>query len=86
MPPDKIQLTVVVNGQEAPVEGNANAPLHTIVAKALADTQNTGQGPDNWELRDGNGVVLDLGAKVGSFGFEAGTRLFLNLKAGIGGA
>jgi Protein of Unknown function (DUF2604) len=86
MPPDKIEIVVVVNGQQAPVTANHNAPLRTIVEKALHDTGNTGQGPENWELRDANGTLLDLGAKVGSFDFPPGVRLFLNLKAGIGGA
>lgn len=85
MPPNKIEIVVVVNGQPAHITANANAPLRSIIEKALHDTGNAGQGPENWELRDGNGALLDLGAKIGSFDFQPGVRLFLNLKAGIGG-
>lgn len=86
MPPNTIEIVVVVNGQQAPISANANAPLHTIIEKALHDTGNTGQGPENWELRDSNGTLLDVNAKIESFHFAPGVRLFLNLKAGIGGA
>jgi len=82
---DKITLVVVVNGAPTVVEANVNAPLHSIIGKALEQTNNTGQPPENWELRDGAGQILDLGAKIGSFGFPSDTRLFLNLKAGVGG-
>lgn len=81
----KIELTVIVNGQPTGVEANLNAPLHTIVPKALEQTGNTGQPPENWELRDSAGNLLDGSRKIETFGFEPGTHLFLNLKAGIGG-
>lgn len=82
---DKITLTVVVNGSPTEVEGNANAPLKTVVVKALEQTGNVGQPPDNWELRDSAGNELDQDRKIGSFGFAAGVQLFLNLRAGVGG-
>lgn len=82
---NKIKLVVVVNGAPTVVEANLNAPLRTVVGQALDQTNNTGQPPENWELRDGAGQILDLGAKIGSFGFGADTRLFLNLRAGVGG-
>jgi hypothetical protein len=85
MPGNKIELTVVVNGQETVVEGNVNAPLQTIIPRALDQTGNSGQPPENWELRDAQGTLLDTGKKIGTFNFTADTRLFLNLKAGVGG-
>ncbi|MBB5801248.1 hypothetical protein F4560_001016 [Saccharothrix ecbatanensis] len=83
--PDKVELLVVVNGTPTTVEANANAPLHSIIGRALAQTDNSGQPVENWELRDNAGGVLDLDAKIGSFRFDTGTRLFLNLRAGVGG-
>ncbi|WP_051772754.1 DUF2604 domain-containing protein [Saccharothrix sp. NRRL B-16314] len=83
--PDKVELQVVVNGTPTAVEANPNAPLRSIIGRALAQTDNSGQPVENWELRDNAGGVLDLDAKIGSFGFGAGTRLFLNLRAGVGG-
>ena len=78
-------ITVVVNGEPTDVEVNENAPLKTLVAKALAQTNNTGQGPESWELRDAAGGELDMSRKIETYGFPADVKLFLNLKAGIGG-
>lgn len=81
----KLSLEIIVNGQPAVVEVNPNAPLKTVIPRALQETGNAGQPPENWELRDGSGNELDVDAKVSSFGFPAGVKLFLSLKAGIGG-
>jgi len=80
-----IEVTVVVNGQQVQVSGNRNAPLHTIIPKALHDSGNVGQPPENWELRDVAGALLDINQKIEAFNFNAETKLFLNLKAGVGG-
>lgn len=82
---DKLDITVVVNGQPTVVEANPNAPLRTIIPRALEQTHNVGQPPEQWELRDAAGNLLDLGKKVEDFGFPAEVTLFLNLKAGVGG-
>ncbi len=84
-PGKKLELAIVVNGEPTLVEANPNAPLQTVVNKALADTGNTGQPPENWELRDEAGQLLDTSRKASSFGFAPGVKLFLSLKAGIGG-
>lgn len=81
----KITITVVVNGQPTLVEANEQAPLHTIIPRALEVSGNVGQPPSNWELRDESGALLDLARKIVEYGFTASTILFLNLKAGIGG-
>jgi hypothetical protein len=60
--------------------------LGTIIPRALEQTGNTGQPPGNWELRDAQGILLDTSKAFSSFDFPAGTHLFLNLKAGIGGS
>lgn len=82
---NKITLTVVVNGQPTSVEANVNAPVHTVIPEALRETGNTGQPQENWELRDEAGQVLDLKRKIEDFNFSGGVKLFLSLKAGIGG-
>jgi hypothetical protein len=81
----KIAIVVVVNGEPTTVEANPNTPLHTIIPRALAATGNVGQPPENWELRDADGNVVDTDQKIESYGWGAGIRLFLSLKAGIGG-
>jgi hypothetical protein len=81
----KLALTIVVNGQPTSVEANEEEPLGALIPRALEQTGNTGQPPDQWELRDVGGDVLNPSRKVESYGFAPGTTLFLNLRAGIGG-
>jgi hypothetical protein len=83
--PNKIDLAIIVNGQPTMVDANLNAPLRTVVEKALQQTNTTGQGPDQWELRDASGNELPLDQKIKDFNFVSGVQLFLNLKAGVGG-
>lgn len=83
--PEEIALVVVINGQPFEVEANIHAPLRTVVAKALEESKNTGQPPENWELRDETGTLLDQAKKVSEFHFAPGAKLFLSLKAGVGG-
>jgi Protein of Unknown function (DUF2604) len=79
---NQTNLDVVVNGQPTVVKGNVDAPLRSVIEKALEQTGNTGQPPDNWEFRDAAGTLLSDSEKIGDF---IGVKLFLNLKAGVGG-
>ena len=81
----KISITVVVNGQPTVVDAIGDAPLGAIIPDALRQTENSGQPSGNWELRDAEGNLLDLDKKVEDYGFPEKVRLFLNLKAGVGG-
>jgi hypothetical protein len=81
----KQTLTIIVNGVPAVVERNENAPLVSAIERALSETGNVGQPLENWELRDGVGNVLDLHAKIGAYNFPDDIKLFLSLKAGVGG-
>lgn len=83
--PKKISITVVVNGQPTEVNAFDDAPLSAIIPDALRQTENSGQPPENWELRDADGTLLDLDKKIEDYGFSPKIRLFLNLKAGVGG-
>ncbi len=76
---------MIVNGTATEVHANLNAPLHTVVNKALEQTGNSGQPSENWEFRDQAGSLLDLAKKIGEFGFAADVKLYLSLKAGAGG-
>jgi hypothetical protein len=86
MAPNHIDIAIIVNGQPAVVSANLHSPLRSVIPKALEDTGNTGQPPENWELRDSGGTLLDTTHKIESFNFPAGVRLFLSLKAGVGGS
>ena len=81
----KVSITVVVNGQPTVVDANGDVPVGTIIPDALRQTENSGQPPENWELRDADGNLLDLDKKIEDYGFSDKVRLFLNLKAGVGG-
>ena len=83
---DKVEITVVVNGQPVEIEANPNQPLHAVRSKALEQTQNVAQPPENWEFKTEAGEVLDTDKKVGEFGFGKEVTLFLSLKAGVAGA
>jgi len=83
--PNEIELTVVVNGTPYPVDANLNAPLRTVLNKALADSKSTGQPPERWQLKREDGTGLDLEKKVGDYGFVTGAILVLSLRAGAGG-
>lgn len=82
MPENKVDLTVIVNGQPTVVEANGREPLHSIIERALLQTGNSGQGPENWEFRDAAGALIDDSRRCADF---VGVKLFLNLKAGVGG-
>ena len=81
----KIPLTIVVNGQPTVVDAVLEDPLRSIIEPALRQTGNSGQPPENWELRDADGTLLDLNKKIEDYPFTEKTRLFLSLKAGVGG-
>ena len=81
----KVDLKVVVNGTQVDVEANVNAPLHSIIGKALELSENVGQPPENWEFRNAKREVLDRNAKIETFAFADGTVIYLDLKVGVGG-
>ena len=85
MPGNKIALAVIVNGQPTLVVAQRQLAAWTIIPRALEQTGNSGQPPENWELRDAQGTLLDTSQKIASFDFPPDVRLFLNLKAGVGG-
>ena len=84
--PKKTEITVIVNGQPTGVFAIEDEPVGNIIPDALRQTGNSGQPPENWELRDADGNLLDLGKKFGDYAFPEKVHLFLNLKAGVGGS
>ncbi|MEX0762407.1 MAG: DUF2604 domain-containing protein [Dehalococcoidia bacterium] len=79
----KTKLTVVVNGDPAVVEVDADAPLMDVMPAALQQTEQTGQPYQNWQLTDTEGRVLDLDRKVSEYGFPENARLLLTWKEGV---
>lgn len=81
----KITLIFIINGANFRVEANVNEPLKDAVAKALRESGNTGRPLSDWQVRDANGVLLDIDRKIKDLGLTSGARLFLTLAVGAGG-
>lgn len=81
----RVPLSIIVNGTLAVIEAAPDQLLSAVIERALAHTGNHGQPPGNWELRDEAGAVLNPDRTVESYNLRPATKLFLNLKAGVGG-
>lgn len=79
------EITIVVNGQPVEVKVRLDEEMGEAVETALKASGNSGQPAERWELRDESGQPIDVGKKVGVLDIKPGTKLFLNLKAGVGG-
>jgi hypothetical protein len=79
------KLVIVVNGISYDVKANVEAPVLVVIEKALDESGNKGQPPQNWELRNAAGQLLDPHKKLEEYHLPDGTKLFLSLKAGVGG-
>ncbi len=81
----QIEFTTVVNGQSVPVKIDLSAEIGEALVQALNKSGNSGQPVENWELRDASGHPIDTGQKIADSDIKDGAKLFLNLKAGVGG-
>ena len=82
----RFEITIVVNGQPVEVKVGLDDEIGEAVEAALKASGNSGQSAERWELRDESGQPIDADKKVGALDIKAGTTLFLNLKAGVGGS
>ncbi len=80
-----IKVTVVVSGQAVDVRVNVHEPVANLVRKALHESGNQGQPPENWELRKTDGTLLDQSVTIAQAGITDGMTLFLSPRAGAGG-
>ena len=85
MPAVHITLRIIVNSTPTDVEANPNQQLHVVAQHALNQTNQQGRPLSEWELRDSNGNVLDLGRTVESYGLSSGTTLYLQPTVGVQG-
>ena len=85
MSDEQIEFTIVVNGQPVPIKIDQYAEVEEAVKQALENSGNSGQPIENWELRDASGHPIDTGLKIADSDIKEGAKLFLNLKAGVGG-
>jgi hypothetical protein len=82
---NKLTLIFIIGGIEVSVEANLNSPLQAARNKALEQAKETGREPDQWEIKDASGKVLDPKMKVKDLGLEDGVKLFLGPKVSGGG-
>jgi hypothetical protein len=80
-----VKISIIVNGQHTEVTASQRHALSSLIPGALDQTGNTGRAPENWELRDPAGTLLDTTKRISAFGFGEGARLYLNPRAGVGG-
>jgi hypothetical protein len=81
----RVRITMVVNGQPVVIEAEEKEKLAEVRRRALHETQNLAQPPENWEIKDEAGTVLDPEKHVGECHFGKEVTLFLSLKAGAAG-
>ena len=82
----RFEITIIVNGQPVEVKVGLDEQIGEAVEDALKASGNSGQPIERWELRNESGQSIDTGQKIGASGITAGAKLFLNLKAGVGGS
>ena len=86
MSKNTIDIVVIVNGEPVPEKAHPDDQVGEVVSRVLNASGNSGQPLNNWELRDESGHVIDLGRKFRDLDIKASAKLFVNLKAGVGGA
>jgi hypothetical protein len=80
-----VRITMVVNGQPVVIEADEKDKLAEVRQRALHETQNVAQPPENWEIKNEAGTVLDPEKHVSDYHFGKEVTLFLSLKAGAAG-
>lgn len=83
--PNKITVTVVVNGRPYEVEANINTPIQVLMLAAINESNSPEKNLDKWKLTTEGGEKLDPSAKIGAAGIAAGMTLLLNPMAGAAG-
>lgn len=81
----KVRLTVVVNGTPTTINASPHEKLGEIRTEALEKSKNLAQPPDNWEIKNEAGDVLNPAKTVGDYHLTDDDILFLSLAAGVAG-
>lgn len=84
-PPKNLHVTFVINGEPVPVKGKPESTLVSLLEKALAESENTGQDVANWQVTDEPGNPLDVSKTLQELGIKDGALLLASLKAGAAG-
>lgn len=81
----KVDLLIIVTGDEVEVKAKLDDELSEVVETALKKTEHKGRPVTDWDLRTESGEVLDLNRTVRSYSLQDGAILSLTLKAGVAG-
>ncbi len=81
-----INVNVVVSGPSISLKVNIHQKVEHLVKEALMQTGNKGQPPADWELRTTDGALIEQNLTIGDAGIVEGSTLYLNPRAGAGGA
>ena len=81
-----MRLVFIINGVDLSIDVNMDAPLIEAVQRVLEESNNTGRPPEEWEVRDVGGVLLEINRTPKELGLQEGARLFLSLRVGAVGA
>jgi len=85
MPSKKLTIIFIIGGESIAVEANPHEPLHVARDHALKEGEHSGRAPDDWEIKDVNGNILDPTRKIEEFNFQRDTKLYMNQKVSGGG-
>lgn len=77
-------ICFIVNGQAIALTIQTDAPLRESRDRALTLTQNTGRRPEDWDIRNSEGVLLSPDSTLAELP-DSRESLFLVLKVGVGG-
>ncbi len=83
--PNPLALHFIINGEDAWVKSDPDAPIAAARAKALDESGNSGRPEDEWEIRTEAGQYVDPTATPAALHLKENTVLFLSLKVGAGG-
>jgi hypothetical protein len=81
----RVKITMVVNGAPTEIHADEDELLSDVRLKALKKSGNEGQPPENWEIKNEAGEMLDPDKTVRHYHFGKEVTLFLSLKAGVAG-
>ena len=80
-------LIFIINGESFEVTCSRTELLKLAVEKALQESGNTGRREiSEWEVRNEDGVLLEMGREIEKLDLKKGAQLFLSLKVAAGGA
>jgi hypothetical protein len=84
--PHPFVLVFIINGEDFPTTCSPEEILRKTVERALAESGNSGRREvSEWEVRNEEGVLLEMAREVEKLGLQEGARLFLSLKVAAGG-